>query len=151
MRLDVTDAEDTGNSALKFILNGHLLDCYEMIYWLFIVDAVHGKTLGTAAESFAKKGLSVCVQRIQKNESGFYHRHHGTWLMLRSCTRSALVLLAAARCSTLCPLLPLDWELAVYKVIQMLAHWKDESRDVLDRLQIIEKLMADLGRPRVSI
>lgn len=150
LRLDSTDAENTSNSALKFILKGHLLDCYEMIYWLFIVDAVHGKALGTAAESFARKGLNVCVQRIQKNDSGFYHRHHGTWLMLRSCTRSALVLLAAARCPTLRPLLPVDWELSVYKVIQMLTHWKDESRDVLDRLHIIEKLMAGLRRPPLA-
>lgn len=61
--------------------------------------------------------------------------------MLRSCTRSALVLLAAARCPNLGALLPNDWELAVYKVKVMLAHWKDESRDVADRLNIVEHLM----------
>jgi hypothetical protein len=69
--------------------------------------------------------------------------------MLRSCTRSALVLLAAARCPSLSALLPMDWELAVYKVTGMLSHWKDESRDVSDRLQIIEELMASLV-PRLS-
>jgi hypothetical protein len=145
LRLDTDDADNNHNAALKFILNGHLLDCYEMMYWPFIVGSVHGKLHGKSAESFTRKGLDVCVQRIQKNESGFYHRHHGTWLMLRSCTRSALVLLAAARCPSLGTLLPSDWELAVYKVKAMLAHWKDESRDVSDRLNIIENLMGGLG------
>ena len=146
LRLDTNVADDKDHAALKFILNGHLLDCYEMMYWPYIVAAVHGKLRGATAETFARKGLEICVQRIRKNESGFYHRHHGTWLMLRSCTRSALVLLAAVRCPSLSPLLPMTWELAVHKVQDMLSHWKDESRDAADRLQIIEKLMVSLGR-----
>lgn len=130
------------NAALKFILKGHLLDCYEMMYWPFIVDGIHAKPLTTISEAFTRKGLQTCVERIRKNESGFYHRHHGTWLMLRSCTRSALVLIAAARSPTLSSLLPTAWELAVYKVIDMLSHWKNDSKDVSDRLQIIEILMS---------
>ena len=114
------------------------------MYWPFVIEAIHGRLGGGAVESFSRKGLIVCVERIQKNESGFYHRHHGTWLMLRSCTRSALVLLAAARSSRLSELLPVDWELAVYKVIAMLNHWKEESRDVFDRLDIVETLMRGL-------
>jgi hypothetical protein len=136
------DSGSIDNAALKFILKGHLLDCYEMMYWPFIVDAIHAKPLTSIADSFARKGFRICVERIQKNESGFFHRHHGTWLMLRSCTRSALVLLAAARTPTVYHLLPTSWETAVHKVIDMLTFWKDDSRDVLDRLQIIEKLIS---------
>jgi hypothetical protein len=88
-----------------------------------------------------RKGLQVCVQRVDINEKGFYHRHHGTWLMLRSCTRSALVLLATARCSDLVSLMPEGWEEAVAKVMAMLGFWKGESRDVMDRLQILETLV----------
>jgi hypothetical protein len=149
LRLDTSDGDDSDHSALKFILSGHLLDCYEMMYWPFIVSAIEGKPHGATAESFARKGLEICVQRIEKNESGFYHRHHGTWLMLRSCTRSALVLLAAVRCPSLSGLLPMNWEHAIYKVKDMLSHWKDESRDASDRLYIIDKLMGGLVR-RVS-
>jgi hypothetical protein len=145
LRLDTSDGDDSDHAALKFILSGHLLDCYEMMYWPFIVSAVHGKLHGATAESFARKGLEICVQRIDKNESGFYHRHHGTWLMLRSCTRSALVLLAAVRCPSLSTVLPMNWKRAIYKVKDMLSHWKDESRDVADRLHIIDKLMGGLG------
>lgn len=110
------------------------------MYWHFVVDAVHGRARSNSTEVFVRKGLEVCVQRVDINEKGFYHRHHGTWLMLRSCTRSALVLLAAARCVDLGPLMPEGWEQAVSKVMTMLGFWKGESRDVMDRLQILETL-----------
>lgn len=140
--------------SLKFILKGHLLDCYEMMYWPFIVVAVHYNDTSLAPErtatiskavfdSFIQKALSVCVERIEKNEQGFYYRHHGTWLMLRSCTRSAFVLLAAARLEKLATALmtELRWRQAVEKVMDMLRFWRRESRDVEDRLRLIEALM----------
>jgi hypothetical protein len=141
LQLNTANEKIKDYAALRFILNGHLLDCYEMMYWPFLVDAVHGKLHGNVTHDFARKGFQICVQRIQKNESGFYHRHHGTWLMLRSCTRSALVLLGAARSPELSALLPIGWETAVYKVTVMLGYWKDESREVQDRLDILETLL----------
>jgi hypothetical protein len=152
------DAEEENenplHATLKFILNGHLLDCYEMMYWPFVVDAVNSHYTqahsraphnSSITDSFARKGLLVCVQRIQKNERGFYHRHHGTWLMLRSCTRSALVLLGARNSARLAGLLPAGWEEAVYKVCGMLRFWANESRDCRDRLAILEGLMEGVG------
>ncbi|KAI1609036.1 hypothetical protein EDD37DRAFT_136498 [Exophiala viscosa] len=140
--------------SLKFILKGHLLDCYEMMYWPFIVVAVNYDTpdpedSGNASatitkvmlDSFIQKALAVCVERIEKNEQGFYYRHHGTWLMLRSCTRSAFVLLAAARLEKLTTLMPERWRLAVEKVLDMLRFWRRESRDVEDRLRLVETLL----------
>jgi hypothetical protein len=144
LRLDDAEEGNSDHAALKFILSGHLLDCYEMMYWPFVIDAVHGGLEGFDMDSFSRKGLRVCIDRIQKNESGFYHRHHGTWLMLRSCTRSALVLLAAARSPQLHSRLPFGWEMAIGKVIGMLNYWREESRDVLDRLDILEALMSGL-------
>lgn len=145
LRLNVTNDKSKDYAALRFILNGHLLDCYEMMYWPFVVDAVHGRLHGDVTREFARKGFEVCVKRIQKNESGFYHRHHGTWLMLRSCMRSALVLLGAVRSPELSALLPTEWESAVYKVTAMLRFWKDESREVQDRLDILETLLRNLA------
>lgn len=119
-----------------------------MMYWHFVVDAVQGGMLWGNREAFMRKGLLVCVERIQINEKGFYHRHHGTWLMLRSCTRSALVLLAAAMCPELEASMPMEWEEAIHKVMLMLNFWKDDSRDVLDRLDIVQKL-AGIISPRI--
>jgi hypothetical protein len=145
LKLDNSDgaagSQSGEHAALRFILNGHLLDCYEMMYWPFVVDAIHGRLRNEPeSESFTRKGFLLCVQRIEKNESGFYQRHHGTWLMLRSCTRSALVLVAAVR-SGLNNLVAAEWQDAVGKVMQMLRYWRDEVKDVPDRLDILEGLM----------
>ena len=129
---------------LKFILDGHLLDCYEMLYWPFLTEAILNGLQpggGQALEQLAYKALHICVRRIHKNEGGFFARHHGTWLMLRSCTRSALVLLAARKDPGLSSLLPKDWDIAVWKVVKMLNFWRNESRDCEDRLRIIENCM----------
>ncbi|KAH6706409.1 hypothetical protein BKA61DRAFT_739337 [Leptodontidium sp. MPI-SDFR-AT-0119] len=135
--------QDTNDehTALRFILSGHLIDCYEMMYWPFVVAAIHGTLPSdTNSQSFAKKGIDMCIQRIDKNENGFCKRHHGTWLMIRSCTRSALVLVAASRAG-LTTLLTSGWEISVSKVIDMLRYWKGEAQDVPDRLDILENLM----------
>jgi hypothetical protein len=142
LELGGPDSDREQHEALRFILNGHLLDCQEVMYWRFVVDAVHGRLRhGTNAELFLRKGLKVCVDRIRQNRKGFHHRHHGTWLMLRSCTRSSFVLLAAVRCADLAPYLPMGWEEAVIDVARMLRLWKDESADINEMLSILETLL----------
>lgn len=142
LELGVTESDKEQHEALRFILNGHLLDCQEAMYWQFMADATHGRLRhGPNAELFLRKGLKVCVDRIWQNRKGFYHRHHGTWLMLRSCTRSAFVLLAAVRCADLAPYLPIGWEEAVVDVVRMLRLWKDESTDICEMLNILETLL----------
>jgi hypothetical protein len=121
-----------------------------MMYWPFVIDAIHSRLpSSTSAKAFARKGLAVCVQRIQQNEPGFYHRYHGTWLMLRPCTRSAFVLVAAARCCSslrLSPsMLPEGWQQSLYKVLTMLRFWMDESTEVLNRFMILERLVQEFG------
>jgi len=127
---------------LRFVLRGHLLDCYETMYWPFLVEAINTTSWDVTYQVFVRKGLRVCVERIWKNEGGFYHHHHGTWLMLRSCTRSALTLVAARLCRHLDDLLPPDWEAAVRKVVALLSFWQEESEDARDRRYILETLMA---------
>lgn len=128
---------------LRFILEGELLDCYEMMYWPFIAGAINGnpKLSHTVNREFSEKALALAVQRIDKNEPGFFYRHHGTWAMLRSCTRSALVLLAASRTPHVRHLLPEAWRSAVGKVVEMLRFWRRESEDVADRLALIETML----------
>ncbi|KAJ5889302.1 hypothetical protein N7504_010112 [Penicillium tannophilum] len=139
LALDIDTPDKDQYEPFRFILSGHFLDCQETMYWQFLVEAIHGRVHGTS-DLFLRKGLKVCVDRIQQNHKGFYHRHHGTWLMLRSCTRSALVLLAAERSVYLVHLLPLGWEEAVIGVTKMLKFWKDESRDVFEMLEILQAL-----------
>jgi hypothetical protein len=137
-----TADESELHRTLKFILSGHLLDCYEMMYWPFIADAINGDSdaIAPTTRDFSQKALNNAVERIQKNEPGFFFRHHGAWLMLRSCTRSGLVLLAVSRSEKVRYLLPDGWKQAVGKVIEMLRFWRRESHDVEDRLRLVERM-----------
>ncbi|KAG7053050.1 C6 zinc finger domain-containing protein [Colletotrichum scovillei] len=125
------------NGQLRFILSGHLIDCLELMYWPFIYAAVHGR-LGDDRDShmLASRGLDFCVRRININKTGFFHRHHGTWLMLQSCTRSALVLIAAAN-GGLHDKLPHDWRASVEDVVNLLKYWVDEVPDFRRMIEIL--------------
>ncbi len=61
--------------------------------------------------------------------------------MLQSCTRSALVLLAAARSQYAVRLMPAEWRHAVFDVVEMLRFWQHEVGDARDRLHIVEDLI----------
>ncbi|SPO03667.1 uncharacterized protein DNG_06350 [Cephalotrichum gorgonifer] len=136
LELGVTKSDTEQHDALTFILNGHLLDCQEAMYWQYVADIAHGRLHhGPHAGQFIRKGLEVCVNRIWQNRKGFYHRHHGTWLMLRSCARSAFVLLAAVRCADLAPYLPTRWEQAVTDVMADI-----DIDNMLSELSLAEKI-----------
>jgi hypothetical protein len=139
-------------TSLRYILNAHLIDCYEMMYWHFLAhyfDSPPSDTvspLSPAApstpqiETYAAKALQVAIQRIHADSYGFRQRHHGSWLMLRSCSRSALVLLAASRHPSLRKLVPRGWQDAVESVKGLLRFWADECADARARLRIVEEL-----------
>jgi hypothetical protein len=134
---------------LRFILEGEAIDCYEMMYQPFIVRAMHeGTGLDPTSSDFVQKALTLALQRINKNQPGFFFRHHGTWAMTRSCTRSALLLLAASRTVNLRHLLPQGWRVAVGKVAEMLHFWRRELDDAADRLRLIETMLAADERVR---
>ncbi|KAJ9241433.1 transcriptional regulator family: Fungal Specific TF [Paecilomyces variotii] len=127
---------------LKFVLRGHLLDCYEWMYFPFMAETINHGQRDPSVDEYARKGLQMSVDRIRKNQPGFNHRHHGTWLMLRSCTRSALILLAASHSREAQDLMPEGWQEAVKSAMDMLRFWEEEVSDARDRLHIITELMA---------
>lgn len=133
------------DDVLKFVLRGHLLDCYEWMYFPFMVETINYGRRDPVIDEYARKGLQTSVDRICKNRPGFNHRHHGTWLMLRSCTRSALILLAACHSRAVQDLIPEGWKEAVLSAMDMLRFWQDEVSDARDRLHILSELMTDLG------
>lgn len=140
--LETPEEED---DVLKFVLRGHLLDCYEWMYFPFMAETINYGRQGAVIDEYCRKGLQMCVERIRKNKPGFQHRHHGAWLMLRTCTRSALILLAACHSQTVQDLIPEGWTDAVLSAMGMLRFWEDEVGDARDRLQILTMLMTELG------
>ncbi|KAH5037247.1 hypothetical protein HBI75_079340 [Parastagonospora nodorum] len=148
MSLEAPPEED---EVCRFVLRGHLINVYEMLYWPFLHWAIHNPLIhdsSTTVIEFATKGLQKHVDRIITNRPGFQHRHHGTFGMIVSCTRSALILLAAgqafasaAAASTQVPCsMPIGWEAAVQEVIQLNASWEYEAPDLSRMVLILNDL-----------
>lgn len=135
------------DDVLKFVLRGHLLDCYEWIYFPYLLEAIaHAAPRNPATDEFVVRGLAMAAERIHKNRKGFRHRHHGVWLMLRSCTWSALLLVAASRAAGgVRDMLPVGWKAAVRGAVEMLAYWRDEAGDARERLRVLEEVVAGWG------
>ncbi|KAJ9150390.1 Glucan-beta-glucosidase [Pleurostoma richardsiae] len=154
----------------RFVLRGHLINLFELIYWPFVTAVVAGcgaspvpgrindaqlqQCNGMSQDPgerpgeapfvlrLASKGLETHARRILVNEPGFRHRHHGTWYMIRSCTRSALILVASAICLSPCRrgaegegspeilVWPEGWRDSVTRVLRLLAYWEPEVPDL---------------------
>ncbi|KAL4926644.1 uncharacterized protein BDV17DRAFT_293436 [Aspergillus undulatus] len=126
-----TTCDGTGTDVLRFVLRGRKTYLDELITWPFIVHAVGGSELSPTACLWLSKGLEAHLERLEINFPGFHHRHHGTWLMIRSSARSACILLAIAR-SPVAAHLPFGWKEAVEKTINMLYFWCGEVAGLED-------------------
>ncbi|KAL7791861.1 hypothetical protein V8C37DRAFT_410244 [Trichoderma ceciliae] len=140
----ITDPHE--DDILKFILRCHLVDFNELIFWSFVNSAVNSKRSLTEDMSLhARRGLATCGDRIRTAGLGCWYRHHGTWMLLQSCVRSSMVLLAAAYSEHAQVLLPDNWIHAVETCICMLKDWKDEDAGISDQLIVLEQLREKLN------
>lgn len=159
MKFPVQTDQATGD-ILRFILRGHMLDIREVVRFPAIHAVLASPSLfstnspSLACVRLARELLENAVDRIKANREGWYHRHQGTWLMMRSCSRSALHLLGMAlKCQQAAAVmkinrkdletevLPRDWKEAVEQVIDLLDYWADESSDMKRLSHILKELM----------
>lgn len=128
IRLDVGLQSSTVD-VLNFVLQGRLTYNYEVLTWPFLeTQLLFGEHRTARASELAARGVRVHYDRLSINRAGFYYRHHGTWLMQRSSTRSASILLAVAR-SKSSDLLPTGWQALVSDTIAMLEYWSETPED----------------------
>lgn len=148
----------------RFVIRGHLVNLWEMLYWPFVEAYLRSleefdrgdincqeladsePIIDKVIQKLAITGLQQHVQRIRVNKPGFKHRHHGTWPMVRTCSRSALILLKTAIClkqSHLSPRhvsrldMPFGWEDTVAEVIELNRYWQCEAPDACFRAPIL--------------
>ncbi|KAH7342785.1 hypothetical protein BKA65DRAFT_537985 [Rhexocercosporidium sp. MPI-PUGE-AT-0058] len=131
------------DDVLNFILKGHLLNCYELIYWPFVKHAINGGQRDPVSDEYVKKGLQAAANRIETNQPGFKHRHHGTYGMIRSVTRSAFVLLAACHNNGLGDLMPVSWIDLLRSVDELLEFWEDEIADAVRWREMMKVLVEE--------
>ncbi|RYP64817.1 hypothetical protein DL771_008597 [Monosporascus sp. 5C6A] len=131
--------DTTGDDVCRAILRGHLVNLFELIYWPFVMATLDGTRdwlSHSATRELAYRGLETHVNRLLVNEPGFFHRHHGTLFMIKACTRSAMVLIAAARTGGL---MPPGWDDAVLKATELLGYWANDMPDLARWKAILER------------
>lgn len=124
----------------RSVLRGKLINLYEMFYWPFVMASLSAAEAGipvpATISNLASRGLDTHMHQVRVNEPGFYHRHHGGLFMIRACTRSALVLVAAAKSGIS---MPANWKQSVYNVANMLSYWEDEDRNLVQWRGTLER------------
>jgi hypothetical protein len=171
MRFSLTSAEPL-HDILRWVLRGHRIDIIELLRFPALSNILNPATLPSLDPSvshhqhsditiqLAREYLENAVQRISTNVEGFLHRHQGSWLTIRSCTRSALALLGARlKCqeeskdwaitgtsdrvvtNITSSILPPRWRHAVIQVVDMLRAWEVESPDVRQLREVVEGLL----------
>jgi hypothetical protein len=143
----------TGN-ILRCILRCHMTDIREIVRSPAIHSLMSGEPVSPTTRSLAEELLQNALNRLLENRETYYHRHQGTWLMLRSCMKSALQLLGVALAcqaegkanflpvnAMQADLLPSGWEEAVSGIFQALDYWADESQDMTRLRDICRELL----------
>jgi hypothetical protein len=179
MRFSPTSTEPLFD-ILPWVLRGHHIDVIEILRFPAISEILNNhhpspsglianlpSVSSEPASQLSKEYLENAVRRIEANAEGLLHRHQGSWLTIRSCTRSALALLAMklhhqseihhgnnipedtrAYQSTPSPvslqadyILPSRWKDAVILVVSMLRAWEPESPDIGQLRLVVEGLL----------
>ncbi|KAL2670541.1 hypothetical protein Neosp_014329 [[Neocosmospora] mangrovei] len=125
-------AED---DVIRFVLRGRITYIHELVSWAFVHVALNRVADHDLAEQETAAALAFHYDRLLVNAPGYYHRHHGTWLMLRTSARSACVLLGFARMYPGSNLLPSGWKNAVLGTMKMVEYWSNEAEGMLPVLQ----------------
>ncbi|EXJ74861.1 uncharacterized protein A1O5_01557 [Cladophialophora psammophila CBS 110553] len=147
LALKVSTSHDENESdMLRLILRARIAYVQDMISWPFVYALIHD---GAEPESpkvceWAAKGLSCHLHKLLMHRIQFYHRHHGTWLMIRSCARSASILLAAARRPFAQRLLPAQWRGPVEATLKMLQFWQPYVKELQEAVECIQALYSQL-------
>ena len=161
MRFSPTSVEPL-HDILRWVLRGHRIDNIELLRFPALSNILNpanipepdsfmnGRQHSETTLRLAQEYLENAVQRIRTNAEGFLHRHQGSWLTIRSCTRSALALLGTKlKCQEedsggemTSSILPPTWRSAVEQVVEMLRAWEPESVDVKRLREVVEGLLS---------
>ncbi|KAF5581629.1 oleate-activated transcription factor 1 [Fusarium pseudocircinatum] len=126
------------NDVIRFVLRGRITYIRELISWPFMHATLNEAAEQDVDDHDTSAALAYHHERLLVNAPGYYHRHHGTWLMLRSSARSACILLGFAHLHPGSILLPLGWKDAVLTTLKMVEYWSLEADGMLSVLQTMK-------------
>jgi hypothetical protein len=148
------------NDILRLILRGHMIDVRDFVRFPALEEALALKphallrSFSPIQLRLTRECLEIAVESIEANRESFFHRHQGTWLMARTCTKSSLILLAMAmRCRAEARstgtivieleemMLPSRWRKVVEQTVEVLKYWSDESKDLARLNDLLRELL----------
>jgi hypothetical protein len=148
------------NDILRLILRGHMNDVRDFVRFPALEEVLalkpHAllKSFSPIQLRLTRECLEIAVESIEANQESFFHRHQGTWLMARTCTKSSLILLAMAmRCQAEARatgeiaielekmMLPSRWRKVVEQTVEVLRYWSDESNDLARLNDLLRELL----------
>lgn len=136
---------DVGD-VVRFVLRGRITYVHELISWPFLSAVMSGEAAHLDLGQPVASALAFHHERLLVNRPGFYHRHHGTWLMLRSSARSACILLGFTYLYPASGLMPESWRDVVFDTVKMLQYWNDEVEDMRPVSDMMARLLEFGGR-----
>jgi hypothetical protein len=147
------------NDILPLILRGQMMDVrdfarFPALEGIFISGSIIPlQDFSSIQLELARQCLAIAADHIEADQEAHFHRHQGTWLLLRGSTRCSLTLLGMAlRCQIEARntrsdpkhleemMLPLRWKEAIDRTSQALEYWSDESIDVARLHGILKEL-----------
>ncbi|KAF4963197.1 hypothetical protein FSARC_8775 [Fusarium sarcochroum] len=128
------------DDVVRFVLRGRVTYVHELISWPFLFAAMNDGLDHPVPDKQIVNALAFHHNRLIANAAGYYHRHHGTWLMLRSSARSACILLGFARLYPNSVVMPPAWEEAIFNVLKMVEYWSAE----VEEMRLISRVMTRL-------
>ncbi|KAJ4265974.1 Zcf27p [Fusarium torreyae] len=129
------------DDVIRFVLRGRVTYVHELISWPFLYAIMSDRNENGAADQQVADALAFHYDRLLANTSGYYHRHHGTWLMVRSSARSACILLGFVRLYPSSRVMPPAWKDAVLLTLKMVEYWSTEIKEMCPVLHTMTRLL----------
>lgn len=123
------DGDTAEENFLPHVLSGRETYLYEVITWPYFCTLLDRSQRSSEYATDPQTILWACrggvfhLKRLLVNKPIFYHRHHGTWLLVRSSARSACLLVTLAQLPLVASTLPSGWRQAVSDTIDMISYW----------------------------
>lgn len=130
------------DDVLLFCLRGRCVFIQELVTWPFVHAMVNEGADSPVIRQGVAWGLRAHLDRLIAYSTGYYHRHHGTWLSLRSSAKSACILLALSRLPAARGLMPEGWRERVEAVVQMMVHFRDEAPGMDPAVDVAQHLLS---------
>jgi hypothetical protein len=122
------------------MVRGRVFTIRLSLYQPFLYHAIHSLDNNPAWDMvlpLAEKALTYAFYMMQSAPG--LHRHHGTWLGIRTVITAILFVFAAVRCDAI--FVRSDWQEVACSCIDRLGYWKEEAPGVSQAIEMLESYL----------